>query len=131
MLGTSEGDWTVATLLRASPSWQERLRSAAVSRFARVSCATQRARMGGPPTVPLTGWGCSSTGRARPCGPGPSAAPGSVRLEVRKQGVVIGVIVANQGEFLFYKGADLTLGSQPVPRDTDLEKLKTTVQKLF
>ncbi len=53
------------------------------------------------------------------------------RLEARKAGVVIGVITENEGQYFFYKGADIKVASYAVLRDTDLEKLKAAVQKLF
>lgn len=52
------------------------------------------------------------------------------RLEARKAGVVIGEITENEGQYFFYQGADIKLGS-PVLRDADLDRLKAAVQRLF
>ncbi len=53
------------------------------------------------------------------------------RLEVRRDGLVVGVIVKNQEKYFFYTGADIKLGSLPALQDTDLENLKAAVQQLF
>ena len=50
------------------------------------------------------------------------------RLEARE---VIGVITESEGQYFFYQGADIQLGSHPALRDADLEKLKAAVQRLF
>jgi hypothetical protein len=36
-----------------------------------------------------------------------------------------------EGQYFFYKGADIKEGSNAVLRDADLERLKAAVQKLF
>lgn len=50
------------------------------------------------------------------------------RLEARE---AIGVITESEGQYFFYQGADIPLGSHPALRDADLEKLKAAVQRLF
>jgi hypothetical protein len=52
------------------------------------------------------------------------------RLEVRKAGVVIGAITENEGQYFFYQGTDIKLGS-PVLRDANLERLRAAVERLF
>jgi hypothetical protein len=42
---------------------------------------------------------------------------------------MIAVITENEGQYFFYKGADIKVNA--VRRDADLERLKAAVQKLF